>query len=645
MAFRDLEQFSPGQWFYDLNDQLKQHIYQHSLAMFAEGDRQRDCLNSQEAIRERQEKIREALLAGLGGLLSSETPLRPHITGIIEADGYCIEKVIFESRPNHFVTANLYIPNGVTTPTGAVLFLCGHHKQAKHEPEYQSVCQNFVRAGLIVLAQDPIGQGERFAYYEPTLEEGSISWGTYEHDYVGAQCLPLGDSLAKYFLHDAIRGVDYLCSRPEVDPLRIGVTGNSGGGTQASLLMMVETRLAAAAPATYIMNRETYLHTSGAQDAEQIWRGFSAHGLDHEDILLAMAPKPVRVLAVQSDFFPIEGTRRTVKRCRRLWELFGREGDIDLFEDKSTHKYTDKMAQSATKFFSQHLLDKEVEAENAHTAPFPPESLWCTHSGQVRGEIEGAEFVFEANQKRLEEVSAVRRTLPRVEALQRAKVWLNEQVRRNREPSPLNPRHYRTAHEEDLHVEMALWWAQVRVLNHAYLFRALRFDGQDLPVVIALWDGGTNCLRPHYSWLRKTCEAGNAVMVLDVSGCGALSPRPFVAHPNEAFYGAIHKLSTDLIFLNDSLVALRTWDVLCAIEMVEEWAGLDSSQISLYAHGREGIYGQIAAFLDSRIRKTEVVEGIGSYEEWLQARHYLSDNLYSVILPDALHYFDLPDLH
>lgn len=644
MSFRDLERFSPGHWFYDLNDQLKQHVYALSLAAFAEGDRQRDALENQEAIRERQQKIREVLLTGLGGLPSSETPLNPRITGIIEADGYCIEKVIFESRPNHFVTANLYLPDERDAPAGAVLFLCGHHEEAKHASEYQRVCQHFVRAGLVVLAQDPIGQGERFAYYEPTLEEGSVSWGTYEHDYAGAQCLPLGDSMAKYFLHDAIRGVDYLCSRPEVDPARIGVTGNSGGGTQSSLLMMIEARLAAAVPATYIMNRETYLHTSGAQDAEQIWRGFSAHGLDHEDILLAMAPKPVRVLAVQSDFFPIEGTRRTVERCKRLWGLFGKEEDVDLFEDASTHKYTDKMAQSATRFFAKHLLGGKNKEESFPIAPFPSERLWCTQSGQVRGEIEGAEFVFEANQARLRKVAATRNALPREEALQRAKAWLRKQVFQNRTPCPLNPRYYRATHEEDLHVEMAIWRSQEKLFNHAYVFRALRYDGKDLPVVIALWDGGTNRLRPHYAWLRKTCEAGSAVMVLDVSGCGALSPRSFVNHPEEAFYGAIHKLSTDLIFLNDSLVALRTWDALRALDMIGEWAGLDASQISLYAHGREGIYGQIAAFLDSRIQKTEVAEGLGSYEAWLQSRYYLSDNIYATLLPDALHYFDLPDL-
>jgi hypothetical protein len=93
-------------------------------------------------------------------------------------------------------------------------------------------------------------------------------------------------------------------------PRWIGVTGNSRGGTQASLVRLADPRVAAAAPATFIMNRETYQRTGQPQDAEQIWPGFTGAGFDHEDILLAMAPKPVCVLAVTSDFFPIEGTHR-----------------------------------------------------------------------------------------------------------------------------------------------------------------------------------------------------------------------------------------------------------------------------------------------------------------------------------------------
>ena len=117
-----------------------------------------------------------------------------------------------------------YIPEHITEPCGAVLFLCGHSHEAKQYMVYQTVCQYLALSGLIVLIQDPIGQGERFSYYEPALGKPTVSSTTYEHDYDGCRCLLTGDSIARYLVHDAIRSIDYLCSRPEVDPARIGVT-------------------------------------------------------------------------------------------------------------------------------------------------------------------------------------------------------------------------------------------------------------------------------------------------------------------------------------------------------------------------------------------------------------------------------------
>ncbi|MDG0794213.1 acetylxylan esterase [Cohnella ginsengisoli] len=336
-------------------------MYDRSMAAFAQGDRDRDAIADRGQLEARREMLREKLIAAIGGLPSGDTPLNPRTRGVVAREGYVIEKVMFESRPRAYVTANLYVPDGIDSPRGAVLFLCGHDHEAKHGEEYQTVCGILVKAGLVVLAMDPIGQGERFSYYDASSGSLAVTDGIVEHDYAGQQCLPLGDGLARYFLHDAMRAVDYLAGRPEVDPARIGVTGNSGGGTQTSLMMLADPRIAAAAPATFIMSRESYLVTGQAQDAEQIWFGMTALGLDHEDILMAMAPKPVLVLAVTNDFFPIEGTHRTVERVRRIWTMYGCEDRLRFVEDDSHHKYTVPLAQAAAGFFREHLLADSEE--------------------------------------------------------------------------------------------------------------------------------------------------------------------------------------------------------------------------------------------------------------------------------------------
>jgi hypothetical protein len=183
-------------------------IYERSRRQFAAGEAARDALRTPAQVEARREAARTALLAGIGGLPPMDTPLAARTTGEVRGDGFRIEKVLFQSRPGHYVTALLYLPDQRPAErSGAVLFLCGHHDVGKVVDEYQSVCQTLARAGLIVLAQDPIGQGERFSYDEPgQTGPGAVGVGVLEHDYAGAQCRLLGDGLARYMLHDAMRG-------------------------------------------------------------------------------------------------------------------------------------------------------------------------------------------------------------------------------------------------------------------------------------------------------------------------------------------------------------------------------------------------------------------------------------------------------
>ena len=639
MTFQELEKTQGPLFYYDVRDQLKRHIYGRSLEAFARGDAARDAIQTRAALERRQRLIRRTILRCIGGLPPSDSSLNARAVGVVKGRGYRIERIIFESRPKTFVTANLYLPAGIRGPRGAVLFLSGHHERAKHADEYQGVCQTLVQAGLIVFAQDPIGQGERLSYCDPASKEAGIRWGTMEHDYAGAQCLPLGDSIARYFLHDAMRGIDYLRSRPEVDPGKIGVTGNSGGGTQSSLLMLADPRVAAAAPGTFVMNRETYLFTGGAQDAEQIWPGFTAAGLDHEDILLGMCPKPVRVLAVQSDFFPIEGTRRTVERCRRIWKVAGKPSHLDLVEDATTHWFTPKLARAAAEFFCRHLLGRKPAVAVPRISLLPPERLWCTKSGQVLGEIPGARAVHDENRERVAQIER-QRPATRKEAL----AWLRQRVFAHRKPCAFNPRFIWNGAVGDLAVEQAFWWSQEGLMNHGLLFRLRSRRNHRLPATIAVWDGGCTALTKHRAWLERECRSGRAVLVLEVSGAGTLLPNPLSPRPPLELYGVIHKFADDLLWLDDDLAALRTFDVLRAFDLLAEWSGVDARRIHCFGHGKHGVYAQLAAALDPRVRAIEAVGGIGSFASFVSRRHYDLLDIKSVVLRGILRYCDLPAL-
>lgn len=645
LRIHDLESLVLG--IYDVKDQLKQHVYQRSAEAFAAGDRARDAIQTLKQLDQRRAAAREAFLDGIGGLPHTDEPLSARVSGVTQIEGIRIENIVFQSRPQTYVTSNMYIPDGLVEPSAAVLFVCGHFAEGRLAAEYQSVCQTIARAGLIVLAIDPIGQGERSSYYDPATQQMPVLRTTADHEQAGAQCWPLGDGLARYFIHDIIRAVDYMCTRPEIDPARIGITGNSGGGLQTSMAMLVEPRIAAAAPATFIMSRESYLYVGHAQDAEQIWPGMTALGFDHEDLVLAMAPKPVLVLAAQYDFFPIEGTRRTVERTRRFWTMYDQTERLALFEDKSQHCYSEAMANAAAAFFAEHLLGRiGVPERAAAIVQVDVERLLCTTGGQVRGEYADARGPFEENMDQLCQWEDSRAVRSGPDQKEQALAWLRRKVIAARTSCDLNPRQLSVASVHELEVSSWLWWSQAGLFNHAYMFRRSNFIGQKLPVVIAVWKRGTRELSAHWNWISETAAAGKVVVVLDVVGEGAVTPNAISPSGLYDRFGTIHKLTTDLFWLDDSLAALRTYDVLRSIELVAQMDDIDADAIQLYGEGKFSLYAQLAKVLDHKglVRGLTVHHGLTSIADWLRDPFYDKHDVLGTVMPGMLKYFDLPDL-
>jgi hypothetical protein len=259
--------------------------------------------------------------------------------------------------------------------------------------------------------------------------------------------------------------------------------------------------------------------------------------------------------------------------------------------------------------------------------------------------MERATFVFEANRERAKMLEERRHALPESSRREQALSWLRERVFAHRAPCRQNLRLYNGGMVDDLTAEMGLWWSQSDLHNHGCLLRHHERAGESLPVTLALWDGGTNNLQGHGDWIRQTCRDGRAVLVLDVSGTGVLHPFSLqTAYHPEEFYGVLHKLSDDLTWLNDSLCALRIYDVLRTVELIGEWRGIHTDDLHLYAEGRAGIYGRLAAALEPRIRRVEIAGGFRAFEDVISNRHYDSRGIKSILLRGMLHYFDLPEL-
>jgi len=244
-----------------------------------------------------------------------KTPLNARVTNVVERDAYKIENLLFESRPGFLVSANLYIPKGRRFPLPGVVGSCGHSANGKAIDTYQSFCQGLARLGYVVLIFDPIGQGERMQYVDANWKP-IRGTGTAEHNYAGIQQVLVDERFCTWRAWDAIRALDYLVTRKEVDTRHLGITGNSGGGTMTTWLCGVDQRWTMAAPGCFVT---TFLHNLENElpaDTEQCPPRVLAQGLDHSDFIAALAPKPVIMVDQEKDYFDVRGLEETLQRLK-----------------------------------------------------------------------------------------------------------------------------------------------------------------------------------------------------------------------------------------------------------------------------------------------------------------------------------------
>lgn len=350
----------------------------------------------------RQQRVKNKLME-IVGPFPEKTPLKPRITGIIKKNGYKIEKIIYESMPGFYVTACLFIPDGIKGKAPAILNVIGHEQESFRAELDQVIILNLVKKGIIVLAIDPLGQGEHVQYFDPQLKVSSIGYSVIEHCYFGNQCFLSGSSPARYFTWDGIRAIDYLVTRKEVDSERIGVTGFSGGGTVTSYLGAFDDRVKVAVPCSWSTASRRQLETKGAQDAEAEFIHGVAKGITFEDLVEVRAPKPTLMTFVSRDeYLSLQGAREAYAEASRVYDVFDKKENLELVEDDSKHWLTPKIRLAIYTFFMKHFTisgdpsEQDVEILSA-------EELKVTPTGQISTSF-GGKMVFDVNKEETEKL-------------------------------------------------------------------------------------------------------------------------------------------------------------------------------------------------------------------------------------------------
>lgn len=609
-----------------LNKALYSYLQSEAARNFQSRRETVAALKTADEIHQRQAALRKSFIDALGGF-PEKTPLRSRVTGSQRRDGYRIEKVVYESRPNHHVTAVMYIPEG-EGPFPGVLVPCGHSANGKAAEPYQRACILMAKHGLAVLCYDPIGQGERSQLLN---EQGkpAIPGSTSEHTMVGVGALLVGSSTATYRIWDGIRSLDYLASRPEVDPDRLGCTGNSGGGTLTAYLMALDERILAAAPSCYITSLERLFATIGPQDAEQNITGQVAFGMEHADYVTMRAPRPTLICTGTQDFFDIQGAWTTYREAKLLYGMLGHGERVDLFEFNDKHGFSQPRREAALRWMRRWLLQVDDAPTEPDFAIARDEDLLCTASGQVLTEYSGRS-AFDLTVERARQLAANRSDGPADLRQVRKLIALAEQIQ------PARRQDVGTLQRDGYQVRRSIFTADSTVPLAALEFVPAK-EAADRPLILYIPDHGVQSVAGAEGPLAALALEGRRVLAVDLRGMGETAPQKHSPNKPPAF-GVDSKEAFLGIHLNRPLLGQRVSDLLAVIQALAEEHG----EVEAIGVGFAGPIVLHAAAMEPRIKRTTLEESLLSWTA--VATNAVSRNQLGNVVPGALVVYDLPTL-
>ena len=621
----------------DAPNSLYHYLSDQAIELLKKRDNDISKISTLPEWQQKQLWIKETLLDVVGPF-PEKTPLNAKITQIVYKDDFRVEHIVFESQPGFYVTSSLFIPVGLKKRSKApvVIYCSGHTVEGYRSEVYQHVILNLVKKGFIVFAFDPVGQGERLEYYDPLTKKSLVGGPTREHSYPGSQAFIIGSSQARYMIWDGIRAVDYLLTRKEVDPSRIGITGRSGGGTQSSYIAAMDDRIYAVAPECYITNYTRLFQSIGNQDAEQNFFNGIIQGLDHPDLLLVRAPKPALMITTTRDMFSIQGARETEKEVSGIYKAYGKEDDFGRVEDDFPHASTKKNREAMYAFFQKHL-DNPGNPTDETVKILTPEEIKVTPTGQVSTSFKG-ETVFSLNRTEAEKL---------VSNLEAARNNLAKHL-----PEVLISAMKLSGYKEPTEVNAPVFTG--RFQREGYVIEKYFVKGEGdyvIPYLLMIPENPGNKALIYLHPSGKLVEAseggemewfvhnGFTVLAPDLIGVGEMGHGIFGGDAN--IDGVSHNLWYASILIGRSIVGIQAGDVVRLTRLLKNTNGISE----IYGIARKEMAPVLlhAAAFEQTIDRIALIEPYSSYYS-IVSNHYYISSFMPYVVPGALTSYDLPDL-
>jgi cephalosporin-C deacetylase-like acetyl esterase len=625
----------------------------------AQWDRKRQEIKTPEALHARNRFVRQKFFEMIGGL-PEKTPLNPTTVRVLKRDGYRIEVLMFQSRPDFWVTASLYVPSGTRGPFPGVISPCGHYGIGRMIPTYQTAYLSLVKNGFVVLAYDPIGQGERRQYWNPETgrSELGLSDPVYEHSMAGQLLLLMGESLTQYRIWDGMRAIDYLLTRPEIDHERIGCAGHSGGGTLTKFISALDERVKCAViheggTANRWPVDLPLFSPLGPSDAEQNIFPAAIYGIDHVDEQIAIAPRPL-LASIEHRSKDFDDAAASIESAYRLL------GVPDKFSTVSAdcpHSWTYKLRLATADWFSRWFCGHPGPKSEPGLVPEKPEDLYCTPNGSIRYSAHG-ETIWSLILKK-QAMLPPERPAPK-DAAELAshqteiRARIRELLRHRESDHSLIPRTFVTVPEKGYRIEKLEFISEpgIRLPSWVYLpekrkpgSSAILYFNEDGKEADGMEFAGEECSGLVPGTLAEIARRGYLIIAVDVRGIGENRP-PHAGAGGESEFRHLFNVETAMAYMawymNGSLFGQRVQDVRRSVDYALSRPDCDSSGVLVIGKGMGALWALYAAALDPRIKSLVCHGGLLSYRSLTATDRYLHGA--DVFILNVLNHFDLPQV-
>jgi pimeloyl-ACP methyl ester carboxylesterase len=629
------------------NSEMLVDYFARRLASRAEEMKaERSAVRGTSQVQKRNHAVRTKLQQMLGPAFA-KCPLAPRQTAVLERGHYRIENVLFQSRPDFWVPANVYVPANSPGPFPAVTIQRGHFNAERMSPDYQQLYVDLVENGFVVLTFDPIGQGERRQHYkseEETLDEALSP--TLEHCAIGGLLLLIGESAAGHFAWDGIRAIDYLASRSDVSANRIGVADHTDTGWNSAFLCALDRRVKAAALHIHGSARRWPLDPLSwnlIDDPEQQLFPAAKLGVDQLDILAAIAPAPLLALFEDqtNDFEPAAIYLRNCYNFLHTPQRFAIE------RAKPSRPWPRDLRLASVRWLKKWLSAGEGPAAEAEITPERYSSLRVTPtSGQqalgqpIYGYVSNVvSQLGPGNPPSLADLTKLRTDLQKVIGPRYARASFGAVETYSQLLGTFRISRLEFTSESGIRIP-AILYRPLQEASSCFVYAA-----GDVTSVGEDFDDDDDSPEPDaenplYAFARKMVDRSVTVLAVDVRGIGLTRP----AAPRRDYRGKYeHMHNSDVAIANmawslgESLFAMRVKDVLRAVEFASQYG-----RVHLVGLDMAALWALVAAALDPGIVSVSLQGGLASFRMLAEHGRFLHSP--SQFIPGMLKSMDLPQI-